>query len=64
MNEKDFVELAEQLAILRRELIWYPLSRSASAVDVWRKCVSAVVLACQATSANFDAVRFRAACEK
>jgi hypothetical protein len=60
MTQKDFKELAKQLAIVKRE---YDAKRHDSAAeDMWKECVYAVMLACKATSANFDRGKFLNAC--
>ncbi len=60
MTKKDFNELAAQLAIVKAEI------QNGLRPDIqetaWRKCVMAVMLACKATSANFDRNRFLTAC--
>jgi hypothetical protein len=63
MTKKDFIELAEQLAIVKRE---YDAKRhdfhGTAAEDMWKECVYAVMLACKTTSANFDRGKFLNAC--
>lgn len=69
MTQKDFIELAEQLAIVKREML--ANTQENGRVDdhartiaelTWTRCVYAVVLACRATSANFDRGKFLTAC--
>lgn len=65
MTKKDFVELAEQLAIVRRKYETKSCvnhGENWAGKDIWERCVDAVVLACRTTSANFDAQKFRQAC--
>ena len=64
-TKKDFDELAEQLALVRREL---EAGRTggpevADALAGWLRCVNAVGRALRVTSARFDFERFRDACQ-
>jgi hypothetical protein len=56
VTKKDFNELAQQLAIVK------PSDKDSIAFAQWCKCVYSVMLACKATSANFDRGRFLTAC--
>jgi hypothetical protein len=65
MTKKDFNELAQQLAIVRREMMAHTEDSEAArtiADATWNRCVYAVMLACKSTSANFDRGRFLTAC--
>ena len=68
MTKKDFDELAEQLAIVKREIDVDHAGFNPSEHDMlvataaWQRCVYAVTLACKATSATFDRGRFIKAC--
>ena len=65
MTKKDFIELAEQLAIVRREMLvnteHSPGARTI-AEATWARCAYGVMLACRSTSANFDRSKFLTAC--
>jgi hypothetical protein len=63
MTRKDFIELANQLALVkdRIEADWDTAEWN-NPRDVWRECVQAVMLACRTTSANFNTARFLEAC--
>lgn len=62
MTQKDFIELAEQLAIVKREAASFADNDQVFCDDTWARCVYAVVLACRATSAKFDRGKFLTAC--
>jgi hypothetical protein len=65
MFQKDFEELAEQLAIVKRNIDYkhvYSDKSKAIADNIWRECVYAVHLACKSTSARYDRGKFMAAC--
>ena len=65
MTKKDFVELAAQLALVKSEMLVNTTDNAGArtiAEATWSRCVYAVVLACRATSANFDRGKFLHAC--
>jgi len=66
MTQKDFNELAEQLAIVRRDIInqMPDKDKQQTAKFTWMHCVDAVMRACRTTSANFNIQNFRDACNK
>lgn len=65
MTKKDFNELAAQLLIARNEMLSNTKDSPGARViaqATWIRCVYAVILACRATSANFDRAKFMSAC--